>query len=44
MTSFWQFFRRIVDSRFLGGKPVETDEEEGLGETDTPVRPDPRIQ
>ena len=44
MTPFWQFLRRIVDSRFLGGKPVELEEEEDLGETETHSRPDPRIQ
>lgn len=44
MTPFWQFFRRIVDSRFLGGKHVETGEAEGVDETETPARPDPRIQ
>ena len=44
MTPFWQFFRRIVDSRFLGGKPVETGEDNNPDETETPARPDPRIQ
>ena len=42
-TPIWQFFRRIVDSRFLGGKAVEMAVEEDESETETPSRPDPRI-
>ena len=43
-TSFWQLIRKVVDSRFFGGEPVEIEEEADLDESDTHPRPDPRIQ
>ena len=40
---FWQFFRRIVDSKFLGGGHVVSEEIDDDSESQTRARPDPRI-